>query len=157
MGVKITPLLWRFGVGGNGFPEGAGSAGGPYFNTDGRAPVPPAAAGKRLPRQGGSVDEPDAALHPVLDFHFDLHLAGGRVVGEDLDRKRFEELPGVPVGKRVLLVGDEGGGRAVPLQSLPPRQFGGFRKSDGILLPRRGGTHVDLARDGFLVREEMLL
>ena len=38
--VKIDPLLWRFGLGGNGFPEGARSAGVPYFNAYAGTPYP---------------------------------------------------------------------------------------------------------------------
>jgi hypothetical protein len=41
--VKIDPLLWRFGLGGNGFPEGARSAGLPYSNAYAGAPTPPCA------------------------------------------------------------------------------------------------------------------
>ena len=50
--VKIDPLLWRFGLGGNGFPEGARSAGVPYFNAYAGTPYPTMRLVRRAIRRG---------------------------------------------------------------------------------------------------------
>ena len=124
IGVKIDPILWRFGLGGNGFPEGARSAGVPYFNAYAGTAYPTMRPVRRAIRRGPAHCRPREAgnLQPE-GLERERHLTGGEQAG----------LVGPPLSQAASLQASEARTRlrAARPNEKPPR----VGESDGNHVP----------------------